>query len=276
MVIKAWADMTLRGEISYPPLFLPLPSKKREEKNTKNEPYVHLIEHYKSAVEQSAGSVLSNAKQTTISLHFNEEMVTSCIAMANHETSLAPFEALAALFWTRISKAKGMETGLIDMSICLDMRKVLALEKGFFGNCMVYKSVRANENEVSKAAALIEETISRIDGDEVMELIEWLERENCVNPACMHASNLICVNLENVDSYSAVFEENVGFLRASYYVEPGFGAGRVLVLPSPNRDEPGSRVVAVTLPEDEAEKLLEDAWIKRFGPNILMGLNKVS
>ncbi|KAL8521924.1 hypothetical protein ACS0TY_012177 [Phlomoides rotata] len=278
MVIKAWADMTLRGEISYPPLFLPLPSKKRGEKRAKNEPYVHLIEHYKSVVEQS-GSV-SVAKHTSISLHFSQEMVMSCVCMANardHATSVTPFEALTALFWTRISKVKGTKNGLIDMTLCLDMRKVLALEKGFFGNCMVYKSVRADGadvNDVSKAAASIKETVSRIHGDEVMELIEWLERKNCVNPACKHGSYLISVNLENVDSCSSVFEENAGLIRASYYVEPGFGAGRILVLPSPDRDEPYGRVVAVTLPEDEAEKLLEDALIKRLGANILMGLNR--
>lgn len=275
MVIKAWADTTLKGEISYPPLFLPLPSKKRGEKTTKNEPHVHLIEHYKSAAEEPG--TVSVAKHTSISFHFNQEMVMSCIAMANHETSPMPFEALTALFWTRISNAKGTKNGLIGMSLCLDMRKVLALERGFFGNCMVFKGVRADgvgENGVDKAAALIKETVAGIEGDEVMELVEWLERKNCVNRAWMHDDHLISVNLENVDCCSAVFGENAGFLRASYYFGPVFGAGRVIVLPSPDPDEPRGRVVAVTLPEDEAEKLLEDALIKRIGPNILMGLDK--
>ncbi|KAK4435808.1 hypothetical protein Salat_0744300 [Sesamum alatum] len=165
-------------------------------------------------------------------------MVKSCIAMAratnahNCEPSLTPFEALAALFWTRISKVKGTKSSLVDMYLCLDVRKVLGLENGCFGNCMVYKRVQGDgleENKVSKAA-------------------------------------------ENVDLYSAVFEENSRPLRVSYYIEPAVGAGQILVLPSPGGDGQCSRVVSVTLPQVEAEKLLEDGLIMQFGPTIWMGL----
>ncbi|KAI3468297.1 hypothetical protein Pfo_024960 [Paulownia fortunei] len=281
MMIKAWADTTLSGEIISPPLFHPLPPRRQGNKNTNNQLYSHLINHYKSAIENS--SPISESKQTTITLQFNQEMVRSCIAMAgapnadNHEPSLTPFQALTVLFWTCISKVKGMKNDLVDMSICLDMRKVLGLDKGFFGNCMVYSRVHGDgldENEVSKAAAFIKEAVTKMDSDEVMDLIEWLERENCENPPCMNGSHLICVNLENVDSYSAIFEDNASPLRVSYYIEPAVGPGQILILPSPGGDGPYSRVVAVTLPEDEAEKLLEDALIQKFAPTILMGLNK--
>ncbi|KAK6119475.1 hypothetical protein DH2020_046779 [Rehmannia glutinosa] len=183
-------------------------------------------------------------------------------------------------FWsTFYVQVKGMKTALVDMSICLDMRKVLDLDKGFFGNCMVYNRVLGdglNENKVSKAAAFIEKAVSEMDGDEVMDLIEWLEREKCKNTPWMNGSHLICVNLENVDSYSAVFEGNVSPIRVSYYIEPAVGSGQIVILPSPGGDGPYSRVVAVTLPEDEAEKLLEDALIQKFAPTILVGLKKSS
>ncbi|KAK4420058.1 protein ECERIFERUM 2 [Sesamum alatum] len=244
MMIKAWADMTLHAK-------------------------------------ENSGPV-PNTKQTTIMLKFSQEMVKSCIAMAratnahNCQPSLTPFEALAALFWTRISKIKGMKSALVDMSLCLDVRKVLGLGKGFFGNCMVYKRVQGDglqENELSKAAGFIKEAVSKTDKDEVMGLIEWLEQENWnKNPSCMNGSCLICADLENVDSYSAVFEENSSLLRVSYYIEPAVGAGQILILPSPGGDGPCSRVVSVTLPEAEAEKLLEDGVIKQFGATIWMGL----
>ncbi|KAK6162155.1 hypothetical protein DH2020_001996 [Rehmannia glutinosa] len=282
MMIKAWADMTLSGKIKSPPLFHPLPLQTHENKNTNTTKLQsYLINHYKSAIENP--SPISHTKQTTITLQFNQEMVRTCIAMAgipnqhDHEPSLTPFQALAALFWTRISKVKGMKTALVDMSICLDMRKVLDLDKGFFGNCMVYNRVLGdglNENKVSKAAAFIEKAVSEMDGDEVMDLIEWLEREKCKNTPWMNGSHLICVNLENVDSYSAVFEGNVSPIRVSYYIEPAVGPGQIVILPSPGGDGPYSRVVAVTLPEDEAEKLLEDALIQKFAPTILVGLKK--
>ncbi|KAL0330262.1 UNVERIFIED_CONTAM: protein ECERIFERUM 2 [Sesamum radiatum] len=278
MMIKSWADVTLNGEIIAPPFFHPLPPPRTGKKNRN----FHSINHYKSAKENSVPA--SDTKQTTIMLKFNQEMVKSCIAMArttnahNCQPSLTPFEALAALFWTRLSKVKGMKSGLVDMSLCLDVRKVLGLEKGFFGNCMVYNRVQGDgiqENDLSKAAGFIREAVSKIDRDEVMDLIEWLEQENWITyPSCMNGSCLICANLENVNSYSAVFEENSSPLRVSYYIEPSVGAGQILILPSPGGDGPCSRVVSVTLPEVEAEKLLEDGLIKQFGPTIWMGLNR--
>ncbi|KAL3616106.1 hypothetical protein CASFOL_040400 [Castilleja foliolosa] len=278
MMIKAWADTTLRGEITSPPLFHPLPRRKQENNNNLKH-NSHLIRHYKSAIQNLAP--LSHTKKTTITLQFNQEAVKSCIVMAgntNGDEPNTPFEALAALFWTRISKIKGTaKNSLVDMSICMDMRKVLHLDKGFFGNCMAYNRVLGDgldENEVSKAAAFIKEAISQMDGDddEVTGLIEWLERENYENPPCMNGSHLVCADLGVVDSYSAVFEGKLGPINVSYYIEPAVGPGQIVILPSSGGDGPYSRVVAVTLPEDEAEELLEDALIKQFDATILMGL----
>ncbi|KAH6757588.1 hypothetical protein C2S51_038736 [Perilla frutescens var. frutescens] len=271
MLIKAWADTTLRGEITSPPLFLPLPSPTQGN----NKPNLNWINHYKTAT-QGSSALISETKQATISLHFNEEMVRNCIAIAG--AGLTPFEALTALFWTRISSIKGVQTGLADMCICLDTRQVLGLDRSFFGNCMMCKKVvqlqgdESGLNRVAEAAALIQEAVSRMERDEVMELIEWLEREKCQNPPLMNGANLVCVNLESVGSYSVVFEENAMPLRASYYIEPAGGAGQLVVLPAGGGG--GGRVVAVTLAEDEAQKLLEDALIQQFAPTVIMGFNK--
>ncbi|KAL6524154.1 hypothetical protein OROMI_031249 [Orobanche minor] len=287
MMIKAWADTTLRGEIISPPLFHPVPMRKQRSKedidNLKHQNF--LISYYKSVIDNPAPA--SHAKQTTISFQFDHETIQTCIAMVAGDTNSAkdrepntPFEALAALFWSRISKIKGKEkNGLVGMSICMDMRNVLNLDKGVFGNFMVCNGVGGDgldENNVYEAAAFIKGAISEMNGDdEVVDLIEWLGRENYESPPWMNDSNLICVDLENVESYFAFYEDSVRPTRVSYYIEPSVGPGQIVVLPSPSGDGHfHSRVVSVTLPEDEAGKLIEDALINQLGPTILMGLNK--
>ncbi|EYU21930.1 hypothetical protein ABFS82_01G028600 [Erythranthe guttata] len=289
MMIKAWADTTLIGEITSPPLLRPLPI---QNQNTNH--HSSLIDRYKSYLNSSP--ILKsddNTKQiTTITLQFNQETVRKlCIAMANdvngHGPGPTPFEALAGIFWTCISRAKGKQRGFFDMYVCLDMRKALGLDEGFFGNCMVYNKVvllhgdgnHGNCEVLSDAVALIKEAVSEMDGRDVMELIEWLESEKINRNSLVISGcddHLICADLGNVHCYSAVFEENVVPVRVSYYMDgPGMGTGQILVMPAPGGgDGPESRVVAVTLPEDEAEKVLEDSLIRQLGPITLMGLNK--
>ncbi|KAL7159459.1 hypothetical protein ABFS83_01G028200 [Erythranthe nasuta] len=291
MMIKAWADTTLIGQITSPPLFRPLPIQNR---NT-NHHSSSLLDGYGSYLNSSPVPKSDNNTKniTTVTLQFNQESVRKlCVATGNdvngHGPDPTPFQALAGLFWTCISRAKGMKRGFVDMSVCLDTRKVLGLDKGFFGNCIVYNKVvllrgdgkYGNYEVLSDAVASIKEAVSEMDGrDHVMELIEWLEsekinRNSLVINGC--DDHLICVDLESVDCYSAVFEENVVPVRVSYYMDgAGVGGGQILVMPAPGGgDGPESRVVAVTLPEDEAEKVLEDSLIRQLGPIILMGLNK--
>ncbi|KAE9444565.1 hypothetical protein C3L33_23537, partial [Rhododendron williamsianum] len=65
---------------------------------------------------------------------------------APDDSSLTPFEALAGLFWVCVSKIKGEGKGtLTNMSVSVDMRETLDLDKGFFGNCMAYHEVPAWE-----------------------------------------------------------------------------------------------------------------------------------
>ncbi|KAL6501928.1 hypothetical protein OROGR_027061 [Orobanche gracilis] len=287
MMIKAWADTTLKGEITSPPLFHPFPIRKQGCKQDTDNLKHHsnfLISYYKSDIDNPAPA--SHAKQTTISFQFDHEAIQTCIGMAagnknsdNDREPNTPFEALAALFWSRISKIKGKENnGFVGMSICMDMRNVLNLDKGVFGNFMVCNGVGGggfDKNDVYEAATFIKGAISQMNGDEVVDLIEWLGRENYESPSWMNGSNLICVDLENVESYFAVYEDSVRPTRVSHYIEPAVGPGQILVLPSPGGDGRfRSRVVSVTLPEDEAGKLIEDALINQLGPTILMGLNK--
>lgn len=280
MFIKAWADTTLVGTMHTPPFFHSLPPRKFVNKKPKHKPYATLINHYKSTMERSIPGT-SIAKHATVTLAFSDPMVRACMTMAltPGAPNPSPFQAIAGLFWVCLSKVKGMNEELIDMSLCLDTREELGLDKGFFGSCMVYNKVHAeyslDQNKVAVAARAIGEVVSKMDNEGIMDLIEWLELDdhNKTLPL-INGYDLICANLENLDSYWIGFEEGFKPSRVSYYVEPVFGHGQILVLPPPPGDSPLSRMVMVTLSEDEAIKLCQDNLILHFSPTVLMGTNK--
>jgi hypothetical protein len=279
MFVKAWADVTLTGKMLNHPLFHQLPPRRPGRKNPNHEPYMELINCYKPIADKT--NLVSDTKHATIALAFSDPMVRACMANgqamnAFDQSSPSPFEALAGLFWVCISKLKGAGDGLIDMSICLDMRNVLHLDNGFFGNCMVYNKVNSKslkEHKLSDVAKAIGEVMAKMDNDGITDLIEWLEHNDYQSPPPMNGCELMCASLEAVDPYLAVFEEGFVPIRVSSYVEPVVGAGHVLVLPSPPCEGPLSRTVMVTLPEDEAARLCEDDLILHFSPTILVGVN---
>ncbi|CAK7353528.1 unnamed protein product [Dovyalis caffra] len=277
MFIKAWADVTFTGKMLDPPLFNPLPPRRPGRQNPNHEPYIDLIDSYKPLIEKA--NMVTDTKHATIALAFSDPMVRACMATCRttDQSNPSPFEALAGLFWVCLSKLKRSSDGLIDMSICLDMRKVLHLDNGFFGNCMVYNKISSRyvkEYKLSDAAEAIGEVVAKMDSDAIVDLIDWLQQNDYQSPPLMNGCDLICVSLEGVDPYLAVFEEGLVPIRASYYVEPVVGAGHVWILPSPKGEGPLSRVVMVTLPWDEAIKLCEDDLILHLSPTILMGVNK--
>ncbi|GLT60914.1 hypothetical protein SLA2020_336540 [Shorea laevis] len=275
MFFKAWADTTLAQKMRAPPHFHPLPPRRPGNKIPNHKPYTALIDHYKFLIQNSTPFI--HAKHTTVALAFPHHMVKACMGLA--QTTSTPFEALAGLFWVCVSKVKGLTNGLVNMSICMDTRKALGLDRGFFGTCMVYNKVHSEglkENDLSQAAGAIGEVVAKMDSEGVMDLIEWLEVEHneiSQSPPLMNNCDLICSSLEAVDPYSMKFVEEFEPIRVSYYVEPVFGIGQVFIFPSPAGEGPFGRVVMVTLPEDEAVKLCEDELILQFSPTIVMGVN---
>lgn len=262
-------------KIITPPLFHPLPLTRHANTNPNPNDHHHmeLIHHYKSIIGKPIS--FKEARYTTISLGFSAQMVKACISMAQSNSPITPFEALAALFWISLSKVRGLRNGLVDMSICLDMRKVLGLDTGFFGNCMVYNKVHEVEGEDEKlkfgeAVRAISDVVGRMEYKGVMDLIEWLENGDDVNSATMmNGHDLVCTSLEGVEPYF-VFENGLKAIHVSCYVEPVLGEGQILILPGPPGEGPLSRVAMVTLREEEATKLCEVELISQFSPTILM------
>jgi len=266
--MKAWADISLGNKMTSPPIFHPLPHQRPQNKKPNNNSYMSLISHYKEA------------KYTTISMGFSDQMVRACMSMAQPNDSLSPtptpFEALAGLFWVTLSKIKGMKNGLVDMSICLDVRKNLGLDEGFFGNSMLYNKVHLeekfnlDEDKFPLATKAIRNVVTKIGNEEIMDLIEWFENNDINSSAMMNGDDLVFTSLENVDPYLAMFQDKFKPIHVSYYIEPVFGEGHVLILPTSNDEGPLGRVVMVTLQEEEAIKLCEDEFILQLSPTILM------
>ncbi|GAB2275550.1 hypothetical protein Dimus_010307 [Dionaea muscipula] len=274
--IKSWADVSLTGKMLDPPFFYPLPQ--RRQPRTTSLHNTHLLDTYRTIFHQlkpSSSLDQGQAEQLrTLTLTFTNQMVQASVDLASAGIRRpSPFQALAGLFWASISRIKGAGDRFVDMSICMDTRKILGLDQGFFGNCMVYNKVLGDGldvNSISQATRGIGEAMKKVDYNGVMDLIEWLEHNDDQSPPSYMDStsdDLICVSLEHIDPYSGVFGECMEPLRLSCYIEPVSHKGKVVVLPSPPSSEgPLSRVVMVTLPEDEVCRLCEDVLMTRFFP----------
>ncbi|KAL8166479.1 hypothetical protein V2J09_007978 [Rumex salicifolius] len=288
--MKAWADTTFHKKILDPAFFHPLPPRRLIEMGPKARPKPDLISHYNSVLQNQASLTPKTTK--TVTLLFSEEMVQACIDMARFDPAQpdpSPFQSLVGLFWAVINRVKKerAEYGLIGMSICTDVRKALRLDKGFFGNCMVYTKVDGeglDSGNVGQAARAVGQAIDRVDSEGVKDLIEWLEtheiRDNLHRnpnlPRIDGGDHIICMDLEKTNLYSFQFDSDFETLKASYYVEPLFGPGRVLVLPSPPSKGQLSRMVNVTLPGDEIQKLCNDDVILSLFPSILTNMRTYS
>ncbi|CAL5206362.1 unnamed protein product [Lathyrus oleraceus] len=280
--MKAWADISLDNKMISPPIFHPLPPQKPQNKKPNNISYMGLISHYKSSIEKPIS--IKESKYTTISMGFSHHMVQACMSLAQINGSSSPsptstpFEALSGLFWVALSKIKGIQNGLVDMSICLNVRKIMGLDQGFFGNSMLYNKVHLEENfnldlygnKFPHATKAIRNAVAKIKNEEIMDLIEWFENNDINSSTMMKGRDLVFTSLEDVDPYLATFQDMLKPIHVSYYLEPVFGEGHVLILPTPLDEGPLGRVVMVTLEEEEAIKLCEDEFISQFSPNILM------
>ncbi|KAF3603505.1 hypothetical protein F2Q69_00033011 [Brassica cretica] len=276
MFIRTWADLTLTRNMMTPPLFHSLPPRRFSNHKLSNN---QLLSHYIRSCSLTAPPPnITEDRMVTITLLFPDPMVQS----GENEPGLTGFEILSGLFCVCVSRAKGKRNELMDMSLCLDVRKLLRLDQSYFGNCMVYhkvhysKPVKAIDRLLllSYVVQEIHNVTKGLDYHAVMDLVEWLGRNN-KNPIS-NGSDLVCTNLENMGNPRPImFEEDLMLSHLSCYVEgPVAGGGQVIVLPSPSGEGPMSRVVMISLPQREMVKVLEDEFLQSFSPVVLMETTK--
>lgn len=276
MFIRTWADLTLTRNMMTPPLFHSLPPRRFSNHKLSNN---QLLSHYIRSCSLTAPPPnITEDRMVTITLLFPDPMVQS----GENEPGLTAFEILSGLFCVCVSRAKGKRNELMDMSLCLDVRKLLRLDQSYFGNCMVYhkvhysKPVKAIDRLLllSYVVQEIQNVTKGLDYHAVMDLVEWLGSNN-KNPIS-NGSDLVCTNLENMGNpRPMMFEEDLMLSHLSCYVEgPVAGGGQVIVLPSPSGEGPMSRVVMISLPQREMVKVLEDELVQSFSPVVLMETTK--
>ncbi|KAH0901010.1 hypothetical protein HID58_040513 [Brassica napus] len=276
MFIRTWADLTLTRNMMTPPLFHSLPPRRFSNHKLSNN---QLLSHYIRSCSLTAPPPnITEDRMVTITLLFPDPMVQS----GENEPGLTAFEILSGLFCVCVSRAKGKRNELMDMSLCLDVRKLLRLDQSYFGNCMVYhkvhysKPVKAIDRLLllSYVVQEIHNVTKGLDYHAVMDLVEWLGSNN-KNPIS-NGSDLVCTNLENMGNPRPImFEEDLMLSHLSCYVEgPVAGGGQVIVLPSPSGEGPMSRVVMISLPQREMVKVLEDELLQSFSPIVLMETTK--
>ncbi|KAL1210329.1 Rosmarinate synthase [Cardamine amara subsp. amara] len=271
MFIRAWADLTLSRSMMAPPLFHPLPPRRFDNLRLISNNQL-LSQYIKSCSLTASPSNVTEDHMVTVTLLFPDPLVRA----GENELGVSTFEILAGLFWVCVSRAKGKRNELMDMSLCLDVRKLLRLDQGYFGNCMVYHKVhysnpvKTKDKLLSHAVEEIQNITKRLDYDTVMDLIEWLSSNN---GPISNGSDLVCTNLENMSHWRPMmFEEDLILSRVSCYVEgPVAGGGQVIVLPSPSGEEPMNRVVMVSLPLREMVEVVDDELLLSFSPVLLMG-----
>lgn len=269
MFIRAWADLTLSRSMMAPPIFHPLPPRRFANHRPISNNQL-LSQYIKSCSLMASPSNVTEDHMVTLTLLFSDPLVRA----GKNESEISTFEILAGLFWVCVSRAKGKRNELMDMSLCLDVRKLLRLDQSYFGNCMVYHKVPYSKPVKTKdrlfhAVQEIQDTTKRLDYDTVMDLIEWLSSNN---GAISNGSDLVCTNLENMShSRPMMFEDDLVLSHMSCYVKgPVAGGGQVIVLPSPSSKGQMSRVVMVSLPQREMVKVVEDELLLSFSPVLLM------
>ncbi|MQM19595.1 hypothetical protein Taro_052603 [Colocasia esculenta] len=128
-------------------------------------------------INHSTASSKSQRRFNTAAFTSTDETVRSIVDDSCPVGGDAPtaFQALAALFWASISRAKGSTRGMVDISVCVDTRGALGLSKSFFGNALAFNGVPGGgveEGRLDMAAKAVADAMINLDKPDVMGLIE--------------------------------------------------------------------------------------------------------
>ncbi|KAF3781310.1 ECERIFERUM 1 protein [Nymphaea thermarum] len=291
MLVKAWADTHALKERPQPPSFYPLPAKVCKKTFSKLEN--GMIECYKSMSKprdtETPYPETCEPKYETLAFLFTEEQINKCMeaaqlgsASVNEPAASTAFEVLAALFWISCTKAK-KKPKLVDLLLCIDMKKTMGFRSDFFGNSMVFNKVYGSDemlrdNELRSTSRAIHGAVRKMGEVEMLDLLQYMESNRdeygrFPKTVLQYGPDLVCINLENLEPYSAIFQKGTEPLHVSFHLLPMVGSeGQIMILPSPQGGL--SRMVMVSLPLDQIKRLREDAAILGFNPTILGGMRK--
>lgn len=285
LLFKSWAEAHLRKPLEDPPFFNPQALRGRPNPNT----------HAKSI--KSHATMSKPRLSSTATFKFSNSVIQRCLTEVHEDCPNAtPFDLLAALFWTRVARLKGLKNDSEhSLSICIDFRRQLqapALPFGYFGNALHFSELSLKGGEIEQATLghvvqSVHSHVLGIEPEEFWTVIDWFEARKgeggeFAPPFRMYGPELTCISLEHmvVTSgvagspttssliYAVTFDKDIKPVHVSYHVGNVEGEGLIVIMPS--SEEGLSRTVMVTLPEKELAELCEDQAILRLEPTMLL------
>ena len=289
LLFKSWTEVSRREPIEHPPFFnsLALHGQLVPNKHTQLGKY-----HATKSEEQFQASV----KMATATFKVSNSVIKQCLYEVNENCPNAtPFELLAGLFWSRITRLKGPKScNTHSLSICIDSRRLLQdpLTIGYFGNALHFSQLSLKGEEIGHCelghvVELVHNRVLGIKKEEFWSVMNWFEAQKgeggkFAPPFRMYGPELTCISLEhmlvpskvagsiNMTSliYAATLDKEEKPVHVSCHVGNVEGEGLIVVMPS--MEEGLARTVLVTLPEKELAELCEDQAILRLEPTMLL------
>ncbi|XP_064997356.1 protein ECERIFERUM 26-like [Musa acuminata AAA Group] len=280
LLVRAWSDAHRRACVVYPP-FLHAPAFFPRPQPNPSSPLLSL----KSS---STPATHTKGRMSSATFVFSDAAVKSCLTDAGLPLDSSPFDALAALFWTRIARASTPEPdaplGLADLTLCIDFRKHMhaPLPHGFYGNAFHFYRTRADLGAgLEHVAAELRRHAAAIREEDFWEAVEWVHerrpgRREADPPFQMYGPELTCMQMDHQPfAYGAAFEKDGGRpAHVTCRVRGVEGAGLVLVMTA--AEEGAARQVVVTLPEEVADRICQDDAIMKYVPVVMFAASAIS
>ncbi|KAK8924191.1 hypothetical protein KSP39_PZI019649 [Platanthera zijinensis] len=266
LLFKAWADCHRRACIVNPPFFHPPALLPRPTPN----PSAHLLSLKSSS--SSAAVAAAAFPMFSATFRFTSAAVRSLLADLSPDfPDATPFDALAALFWLAVARARASSPAAAALTLVTDFRKRMyaPLPYGFYGNAAHFSRVEADLSEGwARAAVAVGRHVAGLEEEEYWSAIDWLaaRRDGGAGAFQMYGPELTCVKLDHVMAYDAEMAEGVGPAHVSCWVGGPDVDGVVMVLPA---EEAAARTVVVVLPAEVAKKVCRDEEILRHGPTVV-------
>ncbi|KAL4309238.1 hypothetical protein GQ457_01G011180 [Hibiscus cannabinus] len=209
----------------------------------------------------------TDCKMVTHSFHVTQKqlhhiMTTSSVHDSNRANKISDFEIVSAIIWQSLSKVRA-DSGPRTITICSNNPRAQDDETGtLLSNGTTLSTVEADFSvskvEIPDLAKLIADKQMPENG-----LIEdLLSGDEEKSDFIVYGANLTFVNLEGANLYGLELK-GLKPLFVNYMINGVGDEGTFLIFPSNEKDGGNGKIVTMTLPEDQIEKLkniLENDW----------------
>lgn len=208
--------------------------------------------------------ISNNRKMLTHCFHVSAKQLHHMVSSACHgpsqtDNNVSHFEVLSAIIWKSLSKTRE-DSGPRIVTLCTN--NPVVRENEMPTNGMIFSTVEADfsasKGEIAELAKLIAE--KRVPENGLIE--EMLKGNEERSDFIVYGANLTFVDLEGANFYGLKLKGQKPVF-VNYTINGVGDEGAVLILPGPEKEGGNGKIVTVTLPEDQIEKLkniIEKDW----------------